>query len=612
MHHPRASMRRAGDLGTTAEDDYPGRREREHARELEREESHLEMLELLERAHREELRERVHLGPHTHREMALMNELRLQQEENGKLRETVQRLTMELGMCTMVVQDLSSLIKGGLPGSPAASAIGAKTSPAGPSASMSPCETKTTPSDATLELPAVELTDKTVATGGARDEHMASAASPASPHSPQATGLLQAEWPMSEDRAGTEVAPLVSHSQAWASMTFTLQTLGRELMHAMLDQDMACFVRNTRARVAKLHKYRAAALHKVQTSAAALWPRAQCKIFGSVATGLSGPASDLDIIVCLPKVMSRESEPSLARAGVMQGRHVIKATLQANLAAFLQNSDWVQADSLRTIESSLVPVIQLTTRHLTPLDGLDIPPPIAEDLPGGAGTGKDGSAGEADGEGCVKLDVTFEGPNHQGLAGVSLVLELLQDFPALEPVFLVVKQILSEKNLDNPYTGGLSSFGLVLLITRYLQHCNALAVRLGAAAGLGELLAGFLDFVGNQFDPRETGITIGTYAAGRLLGQRRTGGSFLRRELPLQQQTPAPSNEADKATVIEGGAGTCEFQRSTSSVANRRSSNDDALSPRGAGKGDALAQDRYYRLSPPTCCTLRRGHTPRA
>ncbi|MGB1592490.1 MAG: hypothetical protein ACPIOQ_07025, partial [Promethearchaeia archaeon] len=171
MHHPRASMRRAGDLGTTAEDDYPGRREGEHARELEREESHLEMLELLERAHREELRERVHLGPHNHREMALMNELRLQQEENGKLRETVQRLTMELGMCTMVVQDLSSLIKGGLPGSPAASAIGAKTSPAGPSASMSPCETKTTPSDATLELPAVELTDKTVATGGARDEH---------------------------------------------------------------------------------------------------------------------------------------------------------------------------------------------------------------------------------------------------------------------------------------------------------------------------------------------------------------------------------------------------------------------------------------------------------
>ena len=66
MHHPRASMRRAGDLGTTAEDDYPGRREREHARELEREESHLEMLELLERAHRRV--RQCHRQPHRHRD----------------------------------------------------------------------------------------------------------------------------------------------------------------------------------------------------------------------------------------------------------------------------------------------------------------------------------------------------------------------------------------------------------------------------------------------------------------------------------------------------------------------------------------------------------------
>jgi DNA polymerase sigma len=99
-------------------------------------------------------------------------------------------------------------------------------------------------------------------------------------------------------------------------------------MHSMLDYDIADFVAHNRRRVAALDKYRLCALSKVQTAAASLWPRAQCKIFGSVATGLSVPSSDMDIIVCLPKVMSRESEPSLARAGVMQGRHVIKGTLQ--------------------------------------------------------------------------------------------------------------------------------------------------------------------------------------------------------------------------------------------------------------------------------------------
>ena len=45
-----------------------------------------------------------------------------------------------------------------------------------------------------------------------------------------------------------------------------------------------------------------------------------------------------------------------------------------------------------------------------------------------------------------------------------------------------VKTLLSKKSLDNPYTGGLSSFGLVLLITRYLQHMNVVRSQQGAAA----------------------------------------------------------------------------------------------------------------------------------
>ena len=67
-----------------------------------------------------------------------------------------------------------------------------------------------------------------------------------------------------------------------------------------------------------------------------------------------------------------------------------------------------------------------------------------------------------------------------------------------------VKTLLSEKSLDNPYTGGLSSFGLLLLLTRFLQHVNIMRAHEGGAAvggagagGLGELLAGFLDFLGD-------------------------------------------------------------------------------------------------------------------
>ena len=114
---------------------------------------------------------------------------------------------------------------------------------------------------------------------------------------------------------------------------------------------------------------------------------------------------------------------------------------QANLAQFLHNAEWVQSDTLKTIENTVVPVIQLTTRRLTPIHRLDCPH-IAEDIApdGDSRVGSEGAKGsrEMDVDACVKLDVTFEGPNHQGLSAVSLVLSLLQDFPALEPLFVVV------------------------------------------------------------------------------------------------------------------------------------------------------------------------------
>jgi len=136
-----------------------------------------------------------------------------------------------------------------------------------------------------------------------------------------------------------------------------------------------------------------------------------------------------------------------------------------------------------------------------------------------------------------------------------------------------VKTLLSKRSLDNPYTGGLSSFGLVLLITRYLQHVNVLRTQQGAAAsGLGELLAGFLDFVGNQFDPRATGISIGiempqtASSSTSAIAARQLGGRFLRRDQPLTASVP---EEAERELHAHGTLPA--FPRSNSSTAKRSS-----------------------------------------
>ena len=52
-----------------------------------------------------------------------------------------------------------------------------------------------------------------------------------------------------------------------------------------------------------------------------VWPRARTKIFGSFATGLSLPSSDVDLLVCLPIV--RNLLP-IEEAGILEGHKAIE------------------------------------------------------------------------------------------------------------------------------------------------------------------------------------------------------------------------------------------------------------------------------------------------
>ncbi|OQR95991.1 hypothetical protein ACHHYP_17382 [Achlya hypogyna] len=217
----------------------------------------------------------------------------------------------------------------------------------------------------------------------------------------------------------------------------------------------------------------------------ALWPRAQVRPYGSFVTGLSLPSSDLDLVICLPKV--RRDEPAEA-PGVLEGRNAIKETWQQHLARKLRSEPWVLPESVKTIPNASIPIITLLTT--APYH--------------------------------VRLDISFEGPGHNGLATNDLVLSLVHELPALTPLMLVLKTFVIERGLGVAYTGGLSSYALLLLVTRFLQEfhgggfdasvatqCN-LAVAAQSRADFGAMLLGFMDFFGTKFDPRATGISVAT------------------------------------------------------------------------------------------------------
>lgn len=84
-----------------------------------------------------------------------------------------------------------------------------------------------------------------------------------------------------------------------------------------------------------------------------------------------------------------------------------------------------------------------------------------------------------------------------------MIRHTLEEVPVIRPLVLVLKQFLLDRGLLTAYTGGISSYCLFLMVTRYCQEQSP------SWCDCGSLLMGLLDFYGNFFDPRTTGISVG-------------------------------------------------------------------------------------------------------
>ncbi|KAG0573197.1 hypothetical protein KC19_VG157000 [Ceratodon purpureus] len=263
------------------------------------------------------------------------------------------------------------------------------------------------------------------------------------------------------------------------------------------------------------------AVKKVAHSLQVLWPRSRAKIFGSNATGLALPTSDVDLVVSLPLV--RKAREPIKQAGILEGRiDGVKETCLLHAARNLEDQDWIK--SLQVIEHTMVPIIRLEA-HILPhqCELGDISLSVKETCPmstssntlhglptsqeSGDFAGKEAPWGSEKDRQNVCLDISFEAPTNTGVRTSELVRELMGQFPPLTPLALVLKQFLADRGLDHAYKGGLSSYCQVLLITRFLQHQQHLG-RPSSSQNLGSLFMDFLHFFGYVFDPRSMCVRI--------------------------------------------------------------------------------------------------------
>lgn len=83
-------------------------------------------------------------------------------------------------------------------------------------------------------------------------------------------------------------------------------------------------------------------------------------------------------------------------------------------------------------------------------------------------------------KGLLALDITFEGPGHGGIGSTEfssrVITETCHEFglyPEATPfvqVLLVLKELLAQRKLNEPYSGGLSSYALLLLVLALVRE----------------------------------------------------------------------------------------------------------------------------------------------
>ncbi|KAF1792447.1 polymerase, nucleotidyl transferase domain [Phytophthora cactorum] len=217
--------------------------------------------------------------------------------------------------------------------------------------------------------------------------------------------------------------------------------LEEEQFHSNLSRQVEAFVDYIDTTLASMETHQQQAIDSLQELVRSLWPDALIDIYGSSYTRLALPVSDVDCVL-------------VSRA--LAGERPL-AILEA-LAAEVERQPWTK--KLELLGSAKIPVLKMTY-------SLD---PTKQD---------------------VLLDLTCgHSVGHTGLGARDLIYSLQTEMPALRPLVLILKSHLVNNNLNCAFTGGISSYVLVIMVIRFLQACGDTHVRSFASNTGGKVRGG--------------------------------------------------------------------------------------------------------------------------
>ncbi|XP_048695498.1 terminal nucleotidyltransferase 4A isoform X7 [Caretta caretta] len=228
---------------------------------------------------------------------------------------------------------------------------------------------------------------------------------------------------------------------------------------------------------------------RIETVIKDLWPTADVQIFGSFSTGLYLPTSDIDLVV-----FGKWERPPLQL-----------------LEQALRKHNVAEPYSIKVLDKATVPIIKLTDQETE-----------------------------------VKVDISFN--VETGVKAARFIKEYMKKYSLLPYLILVLKQFLLQRDLNEVFTGGISSYSLILMAISFLQLHPRIDAR-RADENLGMLLVEFFELYGRNFNYLKTGIRIkngGAYIAKEEIMKAMTNGyrpSMLCIEDPL-----LPGNDVGRSS----------------------------------------------------------------
>ena len=223
------------------------------------------------------------------------------------------------------------------------------------------------------------------------------------------------------------------------------------------------------------------------------------QVFGSQATGLFLPTSDIDLVLLMPEAAASAGTNGASAAGG-DGDDDDKQEAESQKAKERREmEEWDATTASSSSRSPLVVLGEALRKHwiddlsyLEIIENTRIPIVKFTHAP-------------------TNLSVDICLNQETGTKAAELVRRFGDAMPPLRPLTFVLKYFMAARGLNEPYTGGVGSFLLQMMIVSFLQHREREEFHASGSdsiLNLGALLLEFFELYGIDFNYVTTGISI--------------------------------------------------------------------------------------------------------